>query len=51
MANPEATSALNTVMMSPWSEERREDGNGESIVFHGWVSRGSFWLVYVILSR
>jgi hypothetical protein len=34
MANPEATSALNTVMMSPWSEERREDGNGESIVFY-----------------
>jgi Protein of unknown function (DUF805) len=34
MANPEATSALNTVMMSPWSEDRREDGNGESIVFY-----------------
>jgi len=34
MANPEATSALNTVMMSPRSEERREDGNGESIVFY-----------------
>jgi hypothetical protein len=37
MANPEATSALNTAMMSPWSEERREDGNGESIVFYPWL--------------
>jgi hypothetical protein len=50
MANPEATSSLNTVMMSPWSEDRREDGNGESIVFYPRsASRGPFWLVYLIL--
>lgn len=50
MANPEATSALNTVMMSPWSEERREDGNGESIVFYPRLGfAGPFWLVYLIL--
>ena len=50
MANPEATSALNTVMMSPWSEERREDGNGESIVFYPRLGfAGTVLLVYLIL--
>jgi len=55
----EVTSALNTVMMSPRSQERREDGNDEPVVlyprsdFAGTVlaglfdsSPGNFWAYF-----